>query len=281
MIIAAKLVCLVIWLGAATSKLNKHFPFVISTMMSNNPVFRPQWIKRKFFEHFPDDLRPGPAVAVRRALQHRDRGSGAAGAVLLPRRLADGDRRVRHAVLPLRHPVVDPDGRAAGVERVHDVQRARAVRRPRRGRARRHDEPAGRSCCSPSSPAPSCSGNLFPRKISFLPGMRYYAGNWDTALWCIKPSAEQKIADGIVAIASMPAVADGEVLRQPGDGRDVPLHGLRVPRLQHPRPRDVHPRAPGDGGTERGRLHAHRRRADLSARLSAGTSATATCTTSS
>ena len=40
MILAAKLVCLVIWLGAATSKLNKHFPFVISTMMSNNPMFR-------------------------------------------------------------------------------------------------------------------------------------------------------------------------------------------------------------------------------------------------
>jgi len=59
MIIAAKLVCLVIWLGAATSKLNKHFPFVISTMMSNNPVFRPKFIKRRFFEHFPDDLRPG------------------------------------------------------------------------------------------------------------------------------------------------------------------------------------------------------------------------------
>src|ERR1700722_9645671 len=36
LILGAKLVCLVIWLGAATSKLNKHFPFVISTMMSNN-----------------------------------------------------------------------------------------------------------------------------------------------------------------------------------------------------------------------------------------------------
>lgn len=59
MIIAAKLICLTIWIGAATSKLNKHFPFVISTMMSNNPVFRPKWIKRAFFEHFPDDLRPG------------------------------------------------------------------------------------------------------------------------------------------------------------------------------------------------------------------------------
>jgi len=60
-VIAAKLVCLIIWIGAATSKLNKHFPFVISTMMSNNPVLRPKWIKRRFFEHFPDDLRPGRA----------------------------------------------------------------------------------------------------------------------------------------------------------------------------------------------------------------------------
>jgi hypothetical protein len=39
-IIAAKLVCLAIWVGAATSKLNKHFPFVISTMMSNSPCGR-------------------------------------------------------------------------------------------------------------------------------------------------------------------------------------------------------------------------------------------------
>src|SRR6516165_1996009 len=32
MIIGAKVVFLVIWMGAATSKLNKHFPFVVSTM---------------------------------------------------------------------------------------------------------------------------------------------------------------------------------------------------------------------------------------------------------
>ena len=38
------------------------------------------------------------------------------------------------------------------------------------------------------------AGNLFPRKISFLPGMRYYAGNWDTTLWCIKPSATRRSA---------------------------------------------------------------------------------------
>jgi hypothetical protein len=48
------------------------------------------------------------------------------------------------------------------------------------------------------------AGNLFPRKISFLPGMRYYAGNWDTTMWCVKPSAAEKISKGIVSIASMP-----------------------------------------------------------------------------
>jgi hypothetical protein len=35
--------------------------------------------------------------------------------------------------------------------------------------------------------------------------MRYYAGNWDTSLWCMKPSAAAKIEQHVVAIASMPA----------------------------------------------------------------------------
>ena len=34
--------------------------------------------------------------------------------------------------------------------------------------------------------------------------MRYYAGNWDTTLWCVKPSASAKIGANVVAIASMP-----------------------------------------------------------------------------
>jgi hypothetical protein len=35
--------------------------------------------------------------------------------------------------------------------------------------------------------------------------MRYYAGNWDTTLWCVKPSAEAKIEANLVTIANMPA----------------------------------------------------------------------------
>ena len=65
-------------------------------------------------------------------------------------------------------------------------------------------DPAGRCVLFVVIAGIVIAGNLFPRKISFLPGMRYYAGNWDTTLWCVKPSAAAKIEQGIVAIASMP-----------------------------------------------------------------------------
>ena len=38
MVLAAKLIMLALWWGAATSKLNKHFPFVVATMLSNAPL---------------------------------------------------------------------------------------------------------------------------------------------------------------------------------------------------------------------------------------------------
>ena len=57
-VVAAKLVMVAIWWGAATSKLNRHFPYVVAAMMSNSPVWRRKEIKRRFHRDFPDDLRP-------------------------------------------------------------------------------------------------------------------------------------------------------------------------------------------------------------------------------
>lgn len=203
-IIAAKLVCLVIWIGAATSKLNKHFPFVISTMMSNNPVFRPPWIKRKFFESFPDDLRPG---RLSRFVAHFSTAiEGLVPLVLFfshggwPTAIAAFVMLCFHFGILSSIPM--------GVPLEWNVFMMFSVLALFVGHA-------GIGLGDLQSPWPIVLfvvvagtvvlGNLFPRKVSFLPGMRYYAGNWDTTLWCLKPSAEQKIADGIVAIASMPA----------------------------------------------------------------------------
>jgi hypothetical protein len=204
MILGAKLVCLVIWLGAATSKLNKHFPFVISTMMSNNPIFRPRFIKRMFFEHFPDDLRPGRPS---RWLAHFSTAiEGLVPLVLFfshggwPTAIAAFVMLCFHFGILSSIPM--------GVPLEWNVFMMFSVLSLFVGHA-------SVGLGDLTTPLPILlfavvagtvvTGNLLPRKVSFLPGMRYYAGNWDTTLWCIKPSADEKIAKGIVAIASMPA----------------------------------------------------------------------------
>lgn len=203
-VIAAKLVCLVIWLGAATSKLNKHFPFVISTMMSNNPVIRPRAIKRKFFERFPDDLRPGRASRV---LAH----FSTAIEMLVPLALffshGGWATAIAATVMLIFHFGI-LSAIPMGVPLEWNVFMMFSVLALFVGNA-------GIGLSDLQSPWPILLfavvagtvviGNLFPRKVSFLPGMRYYAGNWDTSLWCVKPSAAEKITNGIVAIASMPA----------------------------------------------------------------------------
>lgn len=202
-IVAAKLVCLVIWLGAATSKLNKHFPFVISTMMSNNPVFRPRFIKRKFFEHFPDDLRPG---RMSRWLAHFS--TAIEGLVPLVLFFSHGGwpTAVAAFVMLCFHFGI-LSSIPMGVPLEWNVFMMFSVLALFVGHAHL-------GLTDMTTPLPVLLflvvagtvviGNLFPRKVSFLPGMRYYAGNWDTGLWCVKPSAEVKIANGVVSIASMP-----------------------------------------------------------------------------
>jgi hypothetical protein len=205
MIIGAKIVFLVIWMGAATSKLNKHFPFVISTMMSNNPLIRTKWLKRKFFESFPDDLRPG---RVSRWLAHFSTAIEMLVPLVLffchggwPTAIAAFVMVCFHfgilSAIPMGVPLEWNVFMIFGVIWLFVTH-------------------AGIGFSDLSNPVPVAIlfavlagtvtvGNLFPRKVSFLPGMRYYAGNWDTSWWCLKPSANEKIEKGLVAIASMPA----------------------------------------------------------------------------
>ncbi|SOJ56655.1 hypothetical protein MSIMFB_04130 [Mycobacterium simulans] len=203
-IVAAKLVFLVIWMGAAMSKLNRHFPFVISTMMSNNPLMRPRWLKRRFFEKFPDDLRPG---RLSRILAH----VSTFIEMCVPPVLffANGGwPTTAAAIVMVCFHLAILTAIPMGVPLEWNVFMIFGVLSLFVGHARV-------GLTDVKNPVPVAiffavilsiviAGNLFPRKISFLPGMRYYAGNWDTTLWCIKPSANDKISRGIVAIASMP-----------------------------------------------------------------------------
>ncbi|MGX1774085.1 DUF3556 domain-containing protein [Nocardia brasiliensis] len=203
-IVAAKVVFVVIWMGAATSKLNKHFPFVVSTMMSNSPVFRGRSLKRRFFENFPDDLRPGRlsrlfahggtviemGVPVVLFFSHGGPVTAVAAILMIGFHLA-----ILTAVpmgVPLEWNVFMIFGVLVLFVAHADLGLAALT------------QPVPVTVLFVVIAGIVVAGNLFPRKISFLPGMRYYAGNWDTTMWCVKPSAAAKISRHVVAIASMP-----------------------------------------------------------------------------
>jgi hypothetical protein len=66
-------------------------------------------------------------------------------------------------------------------------------------------------------------GAVSPRRVSFLPGMRYYAGNWDTSLWCVKPSADDRIRTASRALCE---IQHRELERLYGSAEEtqVPIH---------------------------------------------------------
>ncbi|MBW1757979.1 MAG: DUF3556 domain-containing protein, partial [Deltaproteobacteria bacterium] len=54
----SKLVWIAIWMWAATSKLNHHFPSVVAVMQSNSPLTNIGSLRKLLYRSYPDDLRP-------------------------------------------------------------------------------------------------------------------------------------------------------------------------------------------------------------------------------
>jgi len=46
-------------------------------------------------------------------------------------------------------------------------------------------------------------GNMFPQQISFLPALRYYAGNWASSVWCFRAGVEDKIETDVVKSSAL------------------------------------------------------------------------------
>ena len=195
MIVAAKLVMLAIWIGAATSKLNRHFPFVVATMMANNPLVRARWMRRRFFRGFPDDLRPGRIAGF---LAHF--GTAVELGVPLVLFFSDGGPLTYAAafVMVVFHLVI-LTAIPLGVPLEWNVFMIFAV-------FTLFLDKAAIGWESVTTPWPIVAlmaviaativiGNVAPRKVSFLPGMRYYAGNWDTSQWFFTEAASAKVAE--------------------------------------------------------------------------------------
>ncbi len=46
---------------------------------------------------------------------------------------------------------------------------------------------------------------MFPEQISFLPALRYYAGNWASSVWCFRDGVEDKIDADVIKSSALTA----------------------------------------------------------------------------
>ncbi|MFL6159699.1 MAG: DUF3556 domain-containing protein, partial [Marmoricola sp.] len=204
LVVGAKLMMLVIWLGAATSKLNRHFPFVVQAMMSNSPIFRSKVIKRRFHRDFPDDLRPS---RISEALAHG--GTVVELGVPLVMFFSHGGTVTTVAAvvmicfhlnillsIPMGVPLEWNVFMILGICTLFVDKSGYGFSDL--------DHPALVLAVVAVSAGTVVLGNLFPQKISFLPGMRYYAGNWDTTVWCFTQAGLDKFDAGTTKVAQLP-----------------------------------------------------------------------------
>ncbi|BBX20931.1 membrane protein [Mycolicibacter terrae] len=197
MIIALKLLIVIVWLGAGISKFGKHFSNVIPPMISNTPLVPFKHLRRAQYRDFPRDLRPSrTADLMAHAL-------GTTVELVTPLVLLfSTNMRLTvvaallmvcfHLFIIMTFPLAVPlewnvvfgyatvflflgfpawDGYA--VTEMSSSWLTLAI--------------VAGLCFFP------VLGNLRPDKVSFLPSMRQYAGNWASAVWAFAPGAEAKL----------------------------------------------------------------------------------------
>jgi hypothetical protein len=207
-IAAYKIIMLGLWWGAATSKLNHHFPYVVSVMTSNNALLRSKLfnpLKHALYVDHVNDLRPS---WLPKLMAHV---GGTTAEFVVPTVLVfiAGDQPWRwfligfmvifHLNILSNLPMGVPlewnvffifslfylFGHYGGIRAV-DLS-----------------SPLLLAILIVALAIVPIAGNIFPQKISFLPAMRYYAGNWATSVWCFRAGAEDKIEADIVKSSAL------------------------------------------------------------------------------
>jgi hypothetical protein len=200
MIVAAQLVFVCIWWGAASSKLNRHFPFVVTVMISNTPWNRWRAAKRRLYRAYPHDLRPSSSGALAAHL-------GTAMEFTLPLILLISQGGVIGAVavagmvifhlhilstFPLAVPLEWNIFMVFGLLFLFGHYGATSFSTL--------DDPLLLAILAVTCVGLPVLGNFRPDLVSFLPSMRYYAGNWATSQWLFRREgdAEAKLDSELV-----------------------------------------------------------------------------------
>ena len=203
MVVAAQLVFFCIWWGAAASKLNRHFPFVVTVMISNTPWNRSRAAKRRLYSDHPEDLLPsrlgagaahlGTVMEFTLPLLLLLTSGGLLGTIALAGMVIFHVHILSTFPLavPLEWNVFMIFGLFFLFGHYADVPWSTI------------DDPLLLAVLAVTCVGLPVLGNFRPDLVSFLPSMRYYAGNWPTTQWLFRKDtgAEAKLDREIVKSA--------------------------------------------------------------------------------
>ena len=253
LIVASQITLVCIWFGAASSKLNHHFPSVVAVMISNTPWNRSKTMKRRLWMNHPEDQRASSFAAF----------AAHTGTVMefgLPALLfvthkgtlgwiAVVGMIIFHVHITSTFPLAVP------LEWNLFMIFGTLLMFGHYG-----DVPLNTLDSAPllvillaSGIAVPVLGNMRPDLISFLPSMRYYAGNWATSQWLFKrdTGAEEKLDATIKK--SAPVVARQLATLYDEDMAEIFLTKALAFRAMHPHGRAINgllPHAAVDGDVE-------------------------------
>lgn len=189
----AMAVQLALWVFAGVSKLNHHFPTVVGVMNSNGPLTGAAWWRKAMYRRFPDDVRPSRLatwlghggtlleLAVPVAFLLTPAGSPPLVAVALMLFLHVYITSHVPMGVPLEWNVAVVYGGFALFWAHPDVSVLSL------------GPPWVAAFVAVMALGLPVAGNLWPRHVSFLLAMRYYAGNWANSVWLLRKDAVEKL----------------------------------------------------------------------------------------
>jgi hypothetical protein len=228
----AKAVQLAIWFWAGVSKLNHHFPTVVGVMTSNHPLIKSEWVRRKLYRDFPNDVRPSRATIW---LAHIGTAIEFGVPLFLAFAVGGWPLAVGLTLMVMLHIFIFTNMPMA-VPLEWNVMAVYGgfflfYGHPEISFWEISSLPLALLLATTLVVVPLL-GNLFPDRFSFLVSMRYYAGNWPYSIWLLKGDSRKKF-DALKM--SSPWVYDQlSPLYDPSDSRALvgKVMGFRMMHLQ-------------------------------------------------
>lgn len=252
-VIASQLVLICVWFGAATSKLNHHFSSVVAVMVSNTPWNRSKTIKKQLYRDWPNDLRPstkavvfahlGTVIEFGLPLLLLITQGGTVGAIAVIGMV------IFHIHITSTFPLAVPlewnlfmiFGTLVLFGQYGDVAWSTLDSMPLL------------AIILASGVGVVALGNMRPDLISFLPSMRYYAGNWATSQWLFRNDTQAEIKLDKTIVKSAPVVPNQLARLYDEDWAEIFLTKGLAFRAMHPHGRAINgllPHAAAGGDVE-------------------------------